>query len=65
MDHIIWDYLPPNLGFMPEFMLLFWNYAISSLHLRDSMLLSSSLLLYAKCNKFYSSFLLIIDLFLV
>jgi hypothetical protein len=69
MDHIIGDYLPPNPKFMPELgicMLFFWNYVVSSLHLRDSMLLSAATLFDScKVSRAHSGFLLITDFLLV
>jgi len=68
MDHIIEDYLPHNPSFMPEWtirMLFFWNSAIISLHLRQSMLPSASFLFFYKVSQLYSSFLLITNFFLV
>jgi hypothetical protein len=50
--------------FMHECMIFFWNYIISSLHLIESMLPSTSLLPSTKCHKSFSNFLLIVDFFL-
>jgi hypothetical protein len=44
---------------MYECMFFFWKYIIDSLHIIDSMLMSTSLLPYAKCHKSFSNFLLI------
>jgi hypothetical protein len=44
--------------------LFFWNYIIEYLHLRESTLLSTSLLPYAKCHKSFYNFFFIVDFFL-
>ena len=48
---------------MHECMLIFWNFAVSSLQLREPTLSSASLLPSTKCHKSFSNFLLIVDFF--